>query len=146
MPSKQQRQPTKIDVHHHIFLPQLWSKKAEHNAKVGFTTPPENIPWDMEKSLQAMRQLGIAAAVLSYPAGVPENLIENPFGYSSGGGNDNDQDDSRKKNRAAVRELNYYAQQLCNEDSKGRFGWFACLPDWRDIEGTLPLNPLYSEN
>lgn len=144
MPSSQEQRPKagKIDVHHHIFLPQLWSQKAEHNAKAGFTTPKENIPWSITKSLQAMDQLGVAAAVLSYPAGMPENLVKNPFEFNGSdcGQGQEDDTDKRRKNREAVRELNLYAQKLCDEDeaSGGRFGWFAALPDWRDVDGRSP--------
>lgn len=64
----------KIDVHHHIFASSMMSAKLEKNKEVGFRTPPENLPWSLAKSLVLMDDLGIAAAVLSYPAGVPEKV------------------------------------------------------------------------
>lgn len=130
---------SKIDVHHHIFLPQLARRKASQNEAVGWKTPAENMPWSIEKSLNAMDELGIARAVLSYPAGVPENLVENPFRAAACGAGDLadvDEDARREENRKVVRELNTHAKELCDAaDARGRFGWFACLPDLRNVEG-----------
>ena len=81
---------TKIDVHHHIFLPELSQRKVSQNAAVGWKTPPENMPWSLQKSLRAMDKLGVAYAVLSYPAGVPENLVESPLSGAACGGDDAD--------------------------------------------------------
>lgn len=131
----------KIDVHHHIFLPELSKHKADQNAKVGWKTPEENMPWSIQKSLEAMEKLGIAGAVLSYPAGVPENLVASPFRHSTGDHNgsacrDGDTVTRRERNREVVRELNTHAKGLCDRhQSRGRFGWFACLPDLRNVEG-----------
>ncbi|OJT04153.1 2-amino-3-carboxymuconate-6-semialdehyde decarboxylase [Trametes pubescens] len=91
--------------------------KAGLSAKVGWLTPPENLPWIPEISLQAMDQLGVRTAVLSLPAGLPAG----PAGDA---------------NRAAAREFNEYATQICDEHP-GRFGFFACLPDLFDTKGVL---------
>lgn len=135
----------KIDIHHHIFLPQLAQQKKNANERIGFITPPGNLPWSVDKSLDAMRELGVAAAVLSYPAGIAENLLHSPFcarevqqtSYENAA-----EEDRRRMNRAVVREMNCYAKKLCDEDEKrncgaGRFAWFAALPDLRDTEGEL---------
>ncbi|GJE84217.1 amidohydrolase 2 [Phanerochaete sordida] len=131
----------KVDVHHHIFLPELAKRKADQNAAVGWKTPPDNMPWSIQKSLEAMNKLGVAYAVLSYPAGIPENLIESPFHSSSCGASDLLPDEEEmlwEKNRKVVRELNTHAKGLCDAaEAQGRFGWFACLPDLRNVEGAL---------
>lgn len=139
MANDQQRPIPKIDVHHHIFLPQLGKHKADQNARVGWKTPRENLPWDLKKSLHAMDQLGVAGAVLSYPAGVPESLVSSPFQEHDNGNSEcKSEDERRRRNRAVVRELNVHAKGLCDSaQANGRFGWFACLPDLRDVEGTL---------
>ncbi len=104
---------TRIDVHHHVFPASIG--KAGLSAKVGWLTPPENLPWTPEISLKAMNQLGVRTAVLSLPAGLPAG----PAGDA---------------NRAAAREFNEYATQICDEHP-GRFGFFACLPDLFDTKG-----------
>ncbi|KAH9853507.1 hypothetical protein C2E23DRAFT_884685 [Lenzites betulinus] len=105
----------RIDVHHHIFPPSIG--KAGMSAKVGWRTPPENLPWTPEVSLRAMDRLGVQTAVLSLPAGLPPG----PAG---------------EENRAAARQFNAYAAQICAEHP-GRFGFFACLPDLSDTQGAL---------
>lgn len=137
MTSDQRYPARKIDVHHHIFLPQLGKRKADQNAQVGWITPQENVPWDLTKSLVAMEKLGVAGAVLSYPAGVPETLTYSPFRPDDEEVSEcTTQADKRRRNRAIVRELNLHAKGLCESDKgKGCFGWFACLPDLRDVEG-----------
>ncbi|KAI0832382.1 hypothetical protein BC628DRAFT_1406861 [Trametes gibbosa] len=105
----------RIDVHHHIFPPSIG--KAGLSAKVGWRTPPQNLPWTPELSLRAMDQLGVQIAVLSIPAGLPPG----PAG---------------EENRAAARQFNDYAAQIC-ADHPGRFGFFACLPDMSDTQGAL---------
>ncbi|KAI0375601.1 amidohydrolase 2 [Pilatotrama ljubarskyi] len=105
----------RVDVHHHIFPASIG--KAGLSAKVGWRTPPENLPWTPEISLRAMDQLGIKVAVLSLPAGLPVG----PSGQA---------------NRAAAREFNAYAARICL-DYPERFRFFACLPHLPDIEGVL---------
>ncbi|KAI0702895.1 amidohydrolase 2 [Cytidiella melzeri] len=119
----------KIDVHHHIFADFFMKAKLGSSKEVGWKTPAENLPWTLSKSLSMMDSLGIGAAILSYPAGVPETM----------GGRQHAEDDlvTRERGRAAVRKMNEYAKELCeSQESQGRFGWFACLPDLRDVEGS----------
>ncbi|EKM59220.1 uncharacterized protein PHACADRAFT_25322 [Phanerochaete carnosa HHB-10118-sp] len=142
MASPTERIPMKIDVHHHIFLPELSKRKAGQNAVVGWKTPEENVPWNIQKSLEAMNKLCVAGAILSYPAGIPENLVDSPFRAaptcSKGGLRAVDEETRNERNREVVRELNTHAKGLCDAaESEGRFGWFACLPDLRNVEGTL---------
>ncbi|TCD68185.1 hypothetical protein EIP91_011356 [Steccherinum ochraceum] len=109
--------PRRIDVHHHIFPPSLMQSKLEANDHVGWRTPPENLPWTPELSLDTMDALGIDTAVLSFPAGV----LSGPPGPES---------------CAQARELNIMASKIC-QDHPGRFGFFACLPDPTDELGAL---------
>lgn len=104
-----------IDVHHHIFPATL--RKAAQSESVGFRTPPENLPWSPEVSLEAMDALGVDMAVLSLPAGVPSG----PIGPA---------------NRAAARELNVTAARICQK-YPGRFAFFACLPIPSDTDAAL---------
>ncbi|KAI0638153.1 hypothetical protein C8Q77DRAFT_1242281 [Trametes polyzona] len=105
----------RIDIHHHIFPASIG--KAGLSEKVGWRTPPENLPWTPEVSLRAMEAMGVQTAVLSIPAGLPPG----PPG---------------EENRAAARRFNEYAAQICS-DHPGRFGFFACLPNLADVEGAL---------
>ena len=134
-------EPYKIDVHHHIFLPQLGKQKASQNAQVGWNTPPENVPWNLAKSLAAMQKLGVVGAILSYPAGVPENLVDSPFRREDTGVSEYlTEEEKNKKNKDIVRELNVQAKDLCeSKAAEGRFGWFACLPDLRNVEGEMDI-------
>lgn len=106
----------RVDVHHHIFPPELISSKLEVNARIGWRTPPENLPWSPELSLNFMDSLAIDAAILSYPANVPSG----PPGPET---------------CARARELNSAAARICH-DHPGRFRFFACLPDPRDTGGS----------
>ena len=130
----------KIDVHHHIFALFFMQAKLDTAEEVGWRTPPENLPWSLSKSLAMMDQVGIGAAILSYPAGIPEKMGKHFDSKTSkdGGGDASDSDEvaSKKRGRDAVRNMNVYAKNLCeSEEAQGRFGWFACLPDLNDGEG-----------
>ncbi|KAI9001047.1 hypothetical protein BD414DRAFT_406074, partial [Trametes punicea] len=105
----------RIDIHHHIFPASIG--KAGLSAKVGWRTPPENLPWTPEVSLEAMAKTGVKTAVLSLPAGLPAG----PAG---------------SENRRAARHFNLYAAQICR-DHPERFGFFACLPNLFDTKGAL---------
>jgi 6-methylsalicylate decarboxylase len=123
----------KIDVHHHIFAPFFMNTKLKTSKEVGWRTPPENLPWSLSKSLAMMDSLGIGAAILSYPAGIPEKISAHP---EVGGMSEDEIEKQRQRGRDTVREMNRYAMELCHsEEGQGRFGWFACLPDLRDVEG-----------
>ena len=123
----------KIDVHHHIFAPFLTSSKLISNEKVGWKTPSENMPWSLENSIVMMDSLGVDRVVLSYPAGVTEKVSWYRWSGIAA------MLISAQLSLGDVRKMNEYAHELCNsESSRGRFGWFACLPDLREIEGTFP--------
>ena len=102
-------QSDRIDVHHHFFPPSLSRVKAAQSQAVGFRTPPENLPWNADLSLRAMDSLGIQLAILSLPAGLAESF------------------DEAKGMNAQMHEI-----VLQHE---GRFAFWGCLGDWRDVEG-----------
>jgi len=102
----------RIDIHHHFFPPSLSRIKAAHSQAVGFRTPPENLPWNMDLSLRAMDSLGIQLAVLSLPSGIAETFEE------------------AKTLNAAMHEI-----VLQRRD---KFAFWGCLGDWRDVQGNHP--------
>ncbi|KAI0278890.1 hypothetical protein BGY98DRAFT_972017 [Russula aff. rugulosa BPL654] len=108
-------QSDRIDVHHHFFPPSLSRVKAAQSQAIGFRTPPENLPWNADLSLRAMDSLGIQLAILSLPAGLAESF------------------DEAKRMNAQMHEI-----VLQHE---GRFAFWGCLGDWRDVEGALQLIP-----
>ncbi|TFK91504.1 amidohydrolase 2 [Polyporus arcularius HHB13444] len=95
----------RIDVHHHNF-PSNVGKLYEHSP-LGYKLPEENLPWSLEKSLQAMDELGIDIAVLSLPDGWP-----------------------------IAGKANQRSAEICKQ-YPGRFGFFASLPDLRNTEDAL---------
>ena len=101
----------RIDIHHHFFPPSLSRIKAAHSQSVGFRTPPENLPWNMDLSLRAMDSLGIQLAVLSLPSGIAETFEE------------------AKTLNAAMHEI-----VLQRSD---KFAFWGCLGDWRDVQGNI---------
>jgi hypothetical protein len=107
-------QSDRIDVHHHFFPPSLSRVKAAQSQAVGFRTPPENLPWNADLSLRAMDSLGIQLAILSLPAGLAESF------------------DEAKRMNAQMHEIVLQHQ--------GRFAFWGCLGDWRDVEGRYLLN------
>jgi hypothetical protein len=107
-------QSDRIDVHHHFFPPSLSRVKAAQSQAVGFRTPPENLPWNADLSLRAMDSLGIQLAILSLPAGLAESF------------------DEAKRMNAQMHEIVL--------QHKGRFAFWGCLGDWRDVEGKYLLN------
>jgi hypothetical protein len=108
----------KIDCHHHYFPPDL--DKTASSAAAGFRTPPEHLPWTPQVSLAAMDALGIELAILSVPAN-----------YAAGPG---------PGLRASARTANEAMAAICAAHP-ARFAFWACLGDWRDVDGepsTLP--------
>jgi predicted TIM-barrel fold metal-dependent hydrolase len=101
-----------IDVHHHFFPVDL--NKEKSNIYVGWKTPPENLPWTPEKSLQAMDAMKIDFAILSLPP------------ISSGSINE--------ENRLMARRRNEFAAEICST-YPNRFGFFATPPFLDDVEG-----------
>ncbi|OCH94140.1 amidohydrolase 2 [Obba rivulosa] len=112
---EQTERPLCIDVHHHLFPGNL--QKANQSARVGFRTPPENLPWSPEVSLKAMDALGIDLAILSLPPGLPAGA-------------------AGPENRSAAREYNILMSSICDRHP-GRFGFFACLPIPSDSEAAV---------
>jgi predicted TIM-barrel fold metal-dependent hydrolase len=106
----------RIDVHHHFFPTTL--DKAKSNAKVGWRTPAENLPWSPEISLKFMDASSIDVAILSFPA------------IASGFVGQANRDQACEHNRAMANLCRSYAP---------RFGFFATLPFLDDVEGTLLL-------
>ena len=132
----------KIDIHHHIFPPpNLYAyPQSQLNARVGWKTPEENLPWTPQKSIEAMDKMGVEVAVLSYPAGIPRAA---PWGGTVDWLNDGEVATSNgremrrmqaEETQGTARKLNEYARRVC-EEGKGRFGWMACLPDLRFTAG-----------
>lgn len=105
-----------IDIHHHFFPPDLQKTKAQSNMDLGWRTPPGHLHWTPELSLKAMDDLAVDVSILSYPA------------ISSGSVSEED----RKK----ARERNLFAHRVCQE-YPSRFGFFATLPFFDDVEGCL---------
>ncbi|KAF7332074.1 Amidohydrolase 2 [Mycena kentingensis (nom. inval.)] len=103
----------RIDIHHHYFEP---NKGASGN-KVGWLTPPENIPWTPAISLRYMDASGIDVAILSFPA------------LSTGS--------VSRENRHMARQRNVAMAEVCSAHP-GRFGFFATLPFLNDIDGEFP--------
>lgn len=103
-----------IDVHHHFFPTDLNKEKC--NTHLGWKTPPENIPWTPEKSLQAMDTMNIDFAILSLPA-ISSGSID-------------------EENRLIARKRNEFAAGICNK-YPGRFGFFATPPFLDDVEGVF---------
>ena len=101
-----------IDVHHHFFPPDL--DKGTFNAQLGWRSPPENLPWTPEKSLQAMDAMNIDFAILSLPA------------ISSGS--------IHEENRLLARKRNEFAAAICST-YPDRFGFFATPPFLDDVQG-----------
>ena len=108
-----------IDVHHHFFPMDL--NKEKSNAPLGWKTPPENLPWTPEKSLQAMDAMNIDFAILSLPA------------LSSGS--------ISEENRLMARRRNEFAADICST-YPNRFGFFATPPFLDDVEGVYEPVPL----
>jgi len=102
----------RIDLHHHFFPSSL--DKAKKNLQVGWRTPPENLPWTPQVSLNFMDALGIDKAILSLPPS-PTGSI-NP------------------ENRNITKDYNALAASICKQYPT-RFGFFASLPFLDDTEG-----------
>lgn len=102
----------RIDVHHHYFPSDL--KKEQSNVDVGWKTPPENLPWSPQISLQAMDAMKVDFAILSFPA-ISSGCIS-------------------EESRATARRRNELAAGFCR-DHPDRFSFFATLPFLEDIEG-----------
>lgn len=98
---------TRIDTHHHFFPPRLIEKLG---------IPPRVSQWTPARSIEAMDENGIRAAIVSSPqsATMREDLEEA---------------------RSVVRQSNEFGAQMA-QDYPGRFGLFAALPIF-DVQGSL---------
>jgi hypothetical protein len=101
----------RIDVHHHIFADRVVVGKPVYSPLIGYTTPPENLPWTPEKSLAMMDRCGIQFTLLSSP-------------FLNVEGNNSEQ----------VRSDNLVAHEVCKRYPE-RFGWLASLPNLDYTEG-----------
>lgn len=104
----------RIDVHHHYFAPDLDKEKS--NAAVGWKTPAANLPWSSDISLQAMHDMDVDFAILSFPA------------LSSGS--------VGEINRATTRRRNEYAAEICQK-YPNKFAFLVTLPFLNDIGGEV---------
>jgi len=106
-----------IDMHHHYFPDSL--KKDRPNPNLNWKTPPENLPWTPEKSLQAMSDMGVDFTVLSFPA-ISDWKPTVHF-------------------RGLARSQNDWIASVC-QTYPSKFGFFGVLPSLLDIEGSeLPI-------
>lgn len=108
--------PKRIDTHFH-FVPESF---AQAIAATGSNpSGPWDLPkWSLESAITAMDILGTSKGILS--ATTPGPGIA---GYGDAG-------------RTLAREMNKETLAVVQKNPK-RFGWFASLPDWTDVQGTL---------
>lgn len=105
----------RIDTHFHI----VSEKFTSAIAAAGGDPSGWHVPtWTPTSAIEAMDTLGTAKAVVSVTA---------PGPAIAGSG---------EAGRKLARELNEETRDVV-EANPNRFGWFASLPDWRDVEGTL---------
>lgn len=105
----------RIDTHFH-FVP---SQLKDAMLAAGGDPAGWNIPeWTAASATAAMDTLGIAKGVLSCSA---------PGPAVAGNG---------EAGRKLARTLNEVTKKIVDE-SGGKFGWFASLPDFTDVEGAL---------
>ncbi|KAI9004963.1 hypothetical protein DFJ74DRAFT_742231 [Hyaloraphidium curvatum] len=106
----------RIDTHIHVIPP---SYRAALDVAGGDPSGWPTPEWTPESCLSFMDSVGIHFAVLSVTSPGPAILGPTALG--------------RKVARAANEEVAGYV----TGPGKGRFGFFASLPDWNDVEGTL---------
>jgi aminocarboxymuconate-semialdehyde decarboxylase len=108
--------PKRVDTHFH-FVPESF---AQAIAATGSNpSGPWDLPkWSLESAIAAMDMLGTSKGILS--ATTPGPGIA---GYGDAG-------------RTLAREMNKETLAVVQKNPK-RFGWFASLPDWTDVQGTL---------
>lgn len=105
----------RIDTHFHIVLPCFIAAiQAAGGDPSGWHLPA----WTPTTALAAMEDLGISKSILS-------NTSPGPAIAGNG-----------EAGRALAREINVETKKIVDE-STGKFGWLASLPDWSDVEGTL---------
>jgi len=115
---KQQVEPGRIDVHHHIFPAQFMANQEKRNPKWGPQAPPVMVEgWTPKLACEALDQAGIATAIVQMKA-APGVW----FGDVTAA-------------RDLAREWNEFAATM-TRDFPGRFGMFAVLP-MPDTDSTL---------
>jgi len=108
--------PKRVDTHFH-FVPESF---AQAIAAAGSNpSGPWDLPkWTPESAIAAMDTLGTAKGILS---------VTTPGPAIAGNG---------AAGRTLTREVNKEALAVVQNNPQ-RFGWFASLPDWTDVQGTL---------
>ncbi|KAI0973651.1 2-amino-3-carboxymuconate-6-semialdehyde decarboxylase [Xylaria arbuscula] len=106
---------SRIDTHIHVLTPS-YTKALEESGgdPSGWSTPS----WTFEQCLRFCATIGASFSVLSVTA--PGPAIFGPT----------------EKGRALARTLNKEVWEVCQQRPE-RFGFFASLPDFNDIEGTM---------
>jgi predicted TIM-barrel fold metal-dependent hydrolase len=114
-PAPARQKPFLIDLHHHIFPPQML--EAQVNARAEGISPAVRA-WQPAKSIEAMDQGGIATAIVSTSSGLElrESLDDEGM-------------------RKLARTCNEFAARMA-ADHKGRFGFYTFLP-MPDVAGSL---------
>jgi len=108
--------PTRVDTHFH-FVPENFAQAIA--AAGGNPSGPWNLPkWSAESAIAAMDTLGTTKGILS---------ISTPGPAIVGNGD---------AGRTLTREMNKEVLAVVQHNPQ-RFGWFASLPDWTDVQGTL---------
>jgi hypothetical protein len=105
----------RIDTHFH-FVTESFTQAI---AAAGGDPTGWNLPkWSAESAIAAMDTLGTAKGILSVTTPGPAIA-----GHGDAG-------------RNLAREMNKEALAVVHNNPQ-RFGWFASLPDWTDVQGTL---------
>ncbi|CAF3959084.1 unnamed protein product [Rotaria sp. Silwood2] len=110
------RQPRRIDTHHHI-VPEFYAQAVQETGgdPSGWPTPK----WYPQLAKRSMSLLGVELAIVSITA--PGTKI-----YEG----------NKEKGRVLARKLNEYSADLVKNNT-GKFGFFASLPSLIDVEGTI---------
>jgi 6-methylsalicylate decarboxylase len=105
----------RVDTHFHI-VPEMFTHAI---AAAGGDPSGWHVPaWSAESAISAMNTLGAAKGILSVTAPGPAIA-----GHGDAA-------------RILARDLNEETLTTVQENPK-RFGWFASLPGWTDVQGTL---------
>ncbi|KAI1759581.1 2-amino-3-carboxymuconate-6-semialdehyde decarboxylase [Hypoxylon sp. FL1150] len=106
---------SQIDTHIHVLTPSYVKALDEHGGDPsGWGTPS----WTLEECVRFSDTVGASFSVLSVTT--PGAGLLGPT----------------KAGRKLARTLNEEVWEICRQ-RKGRFGYFASLPDFNDVEGTL---------
>ncbi|MGV0585267.1 amidohydrolase family protein [Mycobacteroides chelonae] len=117
--SSQPPTPSRVDLHHHAFPPQLFSNDVAGALAggSGWKFAAESPAWSPSASLAFMDALGISTAILSLPNDIEPHLPP-------------------ATRQRFAREINTYCSQVA-EECPGRFGFFAHLPTPTDSDAAL---------